>query len=140
MAGEIFTTSSTGERSSVIMAIWPTESLMDNRSLQVGCIKKIIRHSVKIYSTCTVDNTSVEEKHHIFCFIDWYIKHSQENWYGASAKVCNNIKYADSDCSFMPIQRIAHRCAYGKLNVTIPPRHSKEEIFIAIPVDLKYSL
>lgn len=136
MAGEIFTTSSSGERSSVITA-WPAESLTDTTSLQVGHIKKIIKHVVKVYSG--VDNTHEEEKHHVFCFVDWYIKHSQENWYGASAKVCTNITYADSACSYMPIQRIAHRCAYGKLNVTIS-QHSNEEIFVAIPIDLKYSL
>ena len=136
MAGEIFTTSSSGERSSVITAIWPTESLTDNRTLQVGCIKKFIYHTVKVYSG--VDNT-VEEKHHVFCFVEWYIKHSQENWFGVSAKVCYNITYAESACSYIPIQRLAHRCAYGKINVTIPPRNS-EELFIAIPIELKYSL
>ena len=135
MAGEIFTTSSSAERSSVITAIWPTESLTDNRNLQVGCIKKFINHAVKVYSG--IGNTSVEEKHHIFVlFTSSTAKKTGMD--GVSAKVFNNITYAKSACSYMPIQRIAHECAYGKLNVTIPPQHL--ELFIAIPIELKYSL
>ena len=36
-------------------------------SLQVGSIKKIMKYTMKIYGEV---NTSVEGKHHIFCFLN----------------------------------------------------------------------
>ena len=133
MAKEMFTISRAKERSSVVMAVWPTENLSDDRHMQVGRIQRIIRHCTKIFHS-----GSLEERHHVFCIMDWYIKHSQEHWYGISATMCTNITYAESSCSYLPIQRICHRCAYGNLKVTIPPRHSDEEVFVAIPVNLKF--
>ena len=49
--------------------IWPAcaKSLTDNASLQVGSIKKIMKYTMKIYGEV---NTSVEGKHHIFCFLN----------------------------------------------------------------------
>ena len=125
MANEMFTISSAKERSSVVMAVWPTENLSDDRHMQVGRIQRIIRHCTK-----TFHSGSLEERHHVFCIMDWYIKHIQEHWYGISATMCTNITYAESSCSYLPIQRICHRCAYGNLKVTIPPRHSDRKFLL----------
>ena len=129
----MFCITSAKERSSVVMAIWPVESLSGPKHKQVGQIQKIIRHSTKSFY-----RGSIEERHHVFCIIEWYIKHNSDNWYGTSAMTCTNITYTESSCSFLPIQRISHRCAYGNLKVIIPPRVSEEDIFVAIPIDLKF--
>ena len=133
MAKEMFTTASSKERSSVVMAVWPTESFSDNMEKQVGRIQQIIHHTITIFCS-----GKLEKRHHIFCFMEWYIKHSQENWYGTSATMCTNIRYTESSCSYLPIQRISDRCAYGNLNITIPPRNSSEEVFVTIPINLKF--
>ena len=125
MANEMFTISSAKERSPVVMAVWPTENLSDDRHMQVGRIQRIIRHCTK-----TFHSGSLEERHHVFCIMDWYIKHIQEHWYGISATMCTNITYAESSCSYLPIQRICYRCAYGNLKVTIPPRHSDRKFLL----------
>jgi len=61
------------------------------------------------------ESSSIEEKYHLFCLVDWYVKHPRDDWYGYSAIVCYNFTLFESDCSFVPIQRILGRCAYGKL-------------------------
>ena len=137
MADELFASSNTWERSSMIMAYWPVETCTGTlqREMQVGFIKGFLKHKIKV-----MKNDSVNEITHIFCRIEWYVKHTQARWYGSSATLCTTITYASTPCSFMPIQRIAHRCAYGKLDIVIPPHHSSEKVLVAIPVHLKYSL
>ena len=136
MAEELFTTCNTRERSSVIAAYWPVESLTDplEKDLQVGIITQFLKHKISVKIP---DKT--EELTHIFCRINWFIKHNQERYYGSSALLCKDITYAESACSFIPIQRIACRCAYGRLDVVIPPYCTSEKVFVAIPIQLKYS-
>ena len=136
MAEEIFTTHDCAQRTSVVTAIWPTESLMNeasrSRSKEVGSIRKLIKHKVKIGT-----ETSIEEKYHVFYIIDWYVKHTREDWYGYSAIVCSTFTFSESDCSFMPLQRVLGQCVFGKIRVTIPPS-AAEELFVVIPITLKY--
>lgn len=137
MADELFSSSDARERSSMIMAYWPVETCTGTlqREMQVGFIKGFLKHKIKVTKNDTVDEIT-----HIFCRIEWYIKHTQARWYGSSATLCTTITYAPTPCLFMPIQRIAHRCAYGKLDIVIPPHHSSEKVLVAIPVYLKYNL
>ena len=103
-----------------MIAIWPTESLHEpTRSKQVGRITKLIKHKVKVRA-----ESSIKQEYHLFCVIDWYVQHTRNDWYESSAIACNNFTYSESECSYMPIQRILNRCAFGKIDVIIPPRQS----------------
>ena len=133
IANELFTTSNTRQKSSVIMAYWPVENCTSTLELQVGIIKQFLKHKIKV-----VVNETTKDITHIFCKIDWHIKHVQANWYGTSAILCTNMTYAMCPYSFMPVQRILHRCAYGRLEVVLPPRSRSEQVVVAIPVHLKY--
>jgi len=115
------------------MAYWPVENCTSTLELQVGIIKQFLKHKIKV-----VENDIIKDITHILCRIEWYIKHPQANWYGTSAILCTNMTYATCAYSFMPIQRILHRCAYGKLEVVISPRSTSEQVVVAIPVHLKY--
>lgn len=128
MAGEIFFASS------VIAAFWPTESYNSELlcELQIGTIQKFIKHTIKV-----LENNQVMQKIHIFCVLKWNIKHTHAGHYGTSAIVCTPITCCSGACQYMPIQRIAHHCAHGKLNVTFT--RSPEEVMVAIPINLKYS-
>lgn len=129
MAGEAFSTSS------VITAFWPIESLNSEltHELQIGAIQKFIKHTIKVK-----ENNQVTEKVHIFCVLEWYIRHRNAEHYGTSAIVCMPITYCNGACQYMPVQRIAHHCACGKLNVTF--NRIPEEVMVAIPINLKFSL
>ena len=101
IANELFTTSNTRQKSSVIMAYWPVENCTSTLELQVGIIKQFLKHKIKV-----VVNETTKDITHIFCKIDWHIKHVQANWYGTSAILCTNMTYAMCPYSFMPVQRI----------------------------------
>ena len=136
VAGEYFTSCSMTERTSVIMAYWPTESYNETpeRELQAGYIKRFIKHTIKL-----AGNDTPTQKTHVFCQIEWCMKHFKKDWYGASTTIYTTMKYAINACSFMPVQRIAYRCAYGKLNITFPPRCFDEQVLVIIPIHLKYA-
>ena len=121
---------------SVITAFWPVELLSTiDREPQVGQIKKFLKHTIVV----TENNNNVH-KTHVFCEVHWYIQHSHKRHYGSSAIVCTPITYAACSCSFIPIQRVSHQCSYAKVNVTIPPRHSSEQIIVAVPMKSNFSL
>ena len=128
MADEIFSVSS------VVTAFWPVESFTTELQydLQVGQIQKFIKHTIKM-----MKNNTVVERTHVFCVLEWYIKHNNAGHYGSSAIVCRPITYAANSCQYMPIQRILHTCAHGKLDETFIS--SIEQIMVAIPIRLKYS-
>ena len=106
LAGELISTS-------LITAFWPVEAcnLTLDGKLQVGQVHRFIKHSMKF-----VESGHVVEKVHIFCVIEWYIKHRHEDYFGSSAIMCMPVTYCADACQFMPIQCIYSRCAHGKLN------------------------
>ena len=130
MAGELFM------HSNVITAFWPPESFTQplEHHPQVGSIQKFIKHSIKVR-----ENDQIVEKTHIFCVVEWYVKHPNRGHYGTSAIMCMPISYAGSASQFMPIQRITNHCAHGKLNPTISG-NSSEQVIVAIPLHLHYSV
>ena len=96
VAGEYFTSSSMTECTSVIMAYWPTETCNETlkRELQAGYIKRFIKHTIKV-----AGNDIPTQKTHVFCQIEWCIKHPKKDWYGASATIYTTIKYGINACS-----------------------------------------
>ena len=137
MANKLFSSSDAREHSSVVMAYWPVETYSETleRELQVGMIKRFMKHKVRV-----TENGCIQEKVHVFAHIEWCVKHNQADWYGASAKLCTNITYTSCPCSLMPIQRIVHRCAYGKLDAVIPPNTVSQKVLVAIPIHMKLTL
>lgn len=136
MAGEYFTSVHIKERSSLIMAYWPVEVLTSlSRELQVGHILRFLKHNIKIKN----GSNQIVTKTHILCQVEWCIQHEEKNWYGVSATVCTLMKHAINSCSFLPVQRIACRCAHGQQDIIIPPNHCYEKVLVAIPICLKYS-
>ena len=93
-----------------------------------------MQHSIKV-----LKNDTIIEKSHVFCLMEWYINHPNRGYYGVSAIVSMPITYGVSAAQYMPIQRIVNKCAHGKLNVNISGS-SGEEMLIAIPVHLNYSM
>lgn len=61
--------------------------------------------------------------------------HPKEDWYGTSATVCTDLYELGSFSSFLPVQRIACRCAHAVLNVKFDTH--AENVFIACPIPVK---
>ena len=130
IAGEILTTGS------VISAYWPVEStnLTVDVKPQIGHILKFIKHTIKILDH---EHNELMDKIHIFCITEWYVKHHDENYYGASATVCFPFSYSADSYQFMPVQRIYNQCAHANIRVNISGR-AEECVLVAIPIHLKY--
>ena len=91
MANELFSSSDAKQRCSFVIVYWPVETCSGTleRELQVGMIKQFMKHKVKV-----TENGCVKDMVHVFAHFQWYVKHNQADWYGASAKLCMNITHA----------------------------------------------
>ena len=112
--------------SSVILAYWPTQG---NELSSIDYCK----HQVAF----TVSGNTTTHSEHIFTYASWKQRHRHEEWYGISATVALNINELPSMCNFIPVQRIYSVCAHTNLHTSI---HGLENIFVSIPVLLKFSM
>ena len=74
----------------------------------------------------------------MFAYVRWKQFHPYKTWYGASATVCIDMFEEQRSCRFLPVQRIACRCAYIVLPVTFGDM--VETVFIACLISIKYSV
>ncbi len=122
---------SRNERSAVILAHWPTRgdsvTGVNNGTLSVGEIQHFLLHRI-------VFNNDVAEKH-LFCSVRWHQHHPKFNWFGCSAVVAATAFDIGGTCSFLPVPRIAYRCAYGVLSVDFD-NELEENVLIACPLML----
>ena len=133
LANEII--GSENERSAVVMAYWPgTGSSLENidyTRCRVGIIQYFLRHSATFAP-------SQEHEEHLFCFIRWKQSHPSYDWFGHSATVTSLACEPLSACCYMPVLRIAYRCAYGELSVQFVDK--TEKVFVVSPVKLKFCI
>ena len=119
----------------VIMAYWPGSgsslSNIDYSACRAGIIKYFLKHSIKL----DYNNT---DKTHLFCYVTWKQKHPLYNWFGKSAIVSSTLNEVEDGCCFMPIQRIAFRCASGELPIDFG--EITERVLIASPVSMKFCM
>ena len=143
IAGDVVGSTKRGQNSrtsSVVMSYWPgtgdkiNDDVINYERMRVGVIQYFLKHTVTL--TNSQGNTVILP--HIFCHIYWKKVHPQSSWYGTSATVCTDL-YEDPDaCCFMPVQRIASRCAYSKLLVDFTTH--KETVFVVAPIPIHYNL
>ena len=141
IAGDIVGSAKKGQNShssSVVMCYWPGTGdnleVIDYGRMRVGVVQQYLKHTIKLQTSCG----TVKQLSHILCYVHWKKLHPHAAWYGISATVSTDITEPPDACCFMPVQRIACRCAHAKLLVDF--RTHKETVFLAIPIPLKYSI
>ena len=121
------------KKSGVVMAYWPSSgtSLMsvNYTRYSVGIIDKFVKHHIKFEDG---------EEDHLFCYVKWKESHPLFDWFGQLATVSCNTNAIENACCFMPVQRIAYRCASAELNVDFGS--VTDVVFVACPINLKYYL
>ena len=124
--------------SSVIMAFWcdhdSTVQNINYNRMCVGIVQYFLKH--KLFYTLQDGQTKKED--HIFAFVYWKHLHENHDWFGSSATVCTNMFEPCTACCFLPVQRIAHRCAAIKMPVSF--HGVVEDVFIACPIPLNYCM
>ena len=74
---------------------------------------------------------------HLLAYVKWKELHRNFDWFGVRATVCET---ASEHCysNFLPVQRIAQRCAHVTLRVNFGD--ATEKVFIACPIPFKYCM
>ena len=127
------------QSSSVIAAYWPGSgsSLLstDYTQKRIGVVQYFIQHSLEVYKDHG-RSSKTEKLQHLFCFMKWKKQHPNGNWFGMSAIVCDDCFESQEACCFMPVQRIANKCTFAKLNVKFDDY--EDSVFVACPIPIKY--
>ena len=130
-----------GKASSVIMAYWPGRGNdldvhgIDYSRMRVGVVQYFFQHSVTMTLTAS---SEAHKLNHIFAYVAWKQRHPNEDIFGTSATLCFNMYEQESPCAFLPVQRIACRCAHATLPIQIGVVN--ENLCVACPIPMKYSL
>lgn len=103
--------------------------------MSVGTVQFFCKHQVSL----TRCDGMKEKVDHVFAYVEWKVKHSNESWYGLTAVVCCNFNESSSIFSFIPVQRIHSVCIYSVLDVNMTDT-TDETVFIAVPISMKYCL
>lgn len=124
--------------SSVIMAYWPGRgddlTMIDISSMRVCVVQYYFRHRAEICK----ENERVAVNMD-YAYVLWKQQHPNQYWFGHSAIICFNTFEPSSPCNFIPVQRIAKKCAFGILTLEVMP-DIRENLFVASPVCIKYTL
>ena len=94
-----------------------------------------IRHSLEVYK-----DHGRSSKTEIAAFILLHEmkkkkQHSNANWFGMYAIVCDDCSESQEACCFMPVQRIANKCAFAKFNMKFDGYENS--VFVACPIPIK---
>ena len=117
----------------VVMAYWPETGssleYIDYTKCHVGIIQYFLRHAVTF-----APREDCEQP--LFCFIRWKQPHPSYDWFGNSAMVTSLTCEPLSACCYMPVQRIAYRCAHGNFSVKFDS--DTETVFVVSPIKMKF--
>ena len=121
---------------SIVMAYWPKCGDFTSISgrMQVGEVQYFLEHE----TTIIVNGTESKKVLHVFAYVEWKQLHPNYDWFGTSATVCIDAFENSSSSNFIPVQRIACRCAHLLAPIEFPNIH--ETVFIASPIPIHYSL
>ena len=125
--------------SSVIMAYWPGSgnelSAIDYSYKRVGIVQFYFKHSVELLDKQSSTSFKLQ---HIFACTYWKQWHSEEEWFGSSATVCLNTFEPLSMFNFIPVERIANKCAHCVTDIIV--NGTKQTVFVASSVPVKFCL
>lgn len=128
---------SRSKKASVIGAFWPSEgsvSSIDYTRLQIGIIQYFIEHKVVLKE----EGGSSLEQTCLLCCVKWFKPHPEHNYFGNSVIVAQHLEATESPMRYMPVQRIACRCAY--MFTQLQFSSSTEDVTIAIPIVRNFSI
>ena len=137
LAGELIGSVSPGANSpssSVIMASWPTDGT-EICTMRVGCVQFFLKHTLSILDN---EGRNIQSIQHIFAYVLWKKQHTQYDYFGKSAIVCENVNDATGPSNFIPVQRIAYRCAHLQMKIKL--EDYEEKVFIACPLPIRHSV
>jgi len=131
---EFISTGSRSQRSPAIAAHWPGVLNVDTRGeapLRIGIVTCFIRHDI----SCIRDPLKPQSSStlsHILAHIKWYMDHPRRDFFHPSIVVCATVFDAESPACYMPVSRIAGRCATAP--ATIGFDYGEDNVIVAVPL------
>ena len=111
--GELLVASSVNKRLSTIAAYWPGMGT----SITFDPLLKLL------------DKDRPCKKTHIFGQVLWYQYHNYPDYFGSSAIVSTKLFEMEGPCCFLPLTRIANRCAAGEIEIDFPQPFGTNKVF-----------
>ena len=123
--------------SSLILAHWPGGPLCETPDWNVGKVHFFLEAT---FSLANTDSSGTADLKQIFAFVHWFKPHQLKGILPNSVcRICETIYYPSCKWNFIPVHRIAKRCAH----ITLPFQFSedvKETVLIACPTPLRLKL
>ena len=143
LGGELLVAESFNKKHSVIASYWPGfgESIdqLDPAMKRIGTITFFLKHTVTLERESNGESLRVE-KNHIFCRVKWHQYHSQPLHFGSSAIACTRQTEVESACCYLPLKRVANRCAFGDIAVNFGDPLGIDSTFVAIPLPFSFNV
>lgn len=121
--------------SSVISAYWPTHGSIitayNSDHSNIGKVMFYFNHPVTILNHRTGSSEIIR---YTMACVQWMNNHQYALHYGISAVVCCNSFCERSLCSYIPVLRIAAKCANCLTTI------DNEKVFVACPIPLKFCM
>ena len=130
---EFISASARSCKSCTIAAHWPGVTGIDPRGeapLRIEVVTQFIQHHIVVQKESEYETLS-----HILACVDWYMDHPRRDWLHSSMIISSAVFETDSRSYYMPVSRIAARCA--SLKTTFEFDYGEDSIVISVPL-LKY--
>ena len=128
---EYISEKSRSAKSNLIAAHWPSISGIDPQGeadLRIASIDSFLRHEIMISDECQL----LTKKVHILAKVIWYQDHPHRSYFHSSIICSATVTEPDSSIIFLPVCRIAGRCAFTKKNYKFD--YGVDNILICIPL------
>ena len=127
---DFISTGSRSNKSSTVAAHWPGVLNIDplgEAPLRVGVVTFFFRHTIRI-----VKNSATKTISHILAHVNWYMDHPRRNILHPSTIISSTVFDRDSPASYIPVNRIAARCANAETTWRFD--YGQDNVIISVPL------
>ena len=119
-------------RSAAVIAHWATSTGISHGGdcqIRPGLVLSFIRHKTTVRKlNCAADKTYS----HVLARVHWFQNHSRRDTYIPTLIVTSTLFDPESSATFIPISRIAGRCAYSKATVSFD--YGEDTVNLCVPL------
>jgi hypothetical protein len=127
---EFLCDTSLSKRSSTIAAKWAGVLSVDPRGeapMRVGQVHSYIEHNITL-----IKDNKASSLPHVLARVSWYMEHPQRHYLHSNIIICANTIDSTTSASFIPVNRIAGRCAIA--TVVIKFGYGEDRVNIVVPL------
>lgn len=127
---EFLCDASLSKRSSTIAAKWAGVLSVDPRGeapMRVGQVHSYIEHNITL-----IKDNKASSLPHVLARVSWYMEHPQRDYLHSTIIICSSTFDSTTSASFIPVNRIAGRCAIA--TVMMKFSYGEDRVNIVVPL------